>query len=217
MWALPGGKQKNTLEPLEHTAIRELREETGLALACSRLSLIDRFTAPGRDPRGPFVSFAYLLRLFSEEHPRILAGDDASQAQWFPLRHLPPLAFDHADIIRTTLAKLARTLLTGHLVHDAFRHVEALAPLLAPWDDLPELICGYYEEVARFLRERLLLCESCGWQQERAEPLHEVAGSLLCGSCIAPAPAYAAAERLVMQEVSRQWQDLASREEGNRS
>jgi 8-oxo-dGTP diphosphatase len=213
MWALPGGKQKSALEPLEQTTLRELHEATGLLPSLSRLVYVDCFDTPGRDPRGPFVSITYLVRLFSEECPTIQAGDDASEAQWFPLRNLPPLAFDHAQIIYTTLGKLARTVLTGRLVHDAFRYVEALTPLLGPWEELPEVIHGYYEEVARFLRERLLLCESCGWQQERAEQLHEVAGSLLCRLCTLPPPEVQAGERLIMREVTRQHLELVISEE----
>ena len=213
MWALPGGKQKNALEPLEQTALRTLHEATGILPSVSRLILVDFFDDPDPDPNSPSVSMAYLFRLFSEECPVIVADSPASEAQWFPLRHLPPLTFDHANIIYATLGKLARPVLTGKLVHEAFRSVEALTPQLGSWEALPEVIHDYYEAVARFLREHLLLCESCGWQQERAEQLHEVAGSLLCGLCTLPPPEIQAGERLIMQEVNRHYMELVESEE----
>ena len=213
MWALPGGKQKNALEQLEQTALRTLHETTGLLPSVSRLIFVNLFNAPDCDPESPSVSMAYLLRLFSEECPVIRADNGAIHAEWFPLRSLPPLPFDHANIIYATLGKLARTVLTGKLVHDAFRSVEALAPQLGSWEVLSETIHECYETVARFLREHLLLCESCGWQQERVEQLHEVAGSLLCGLCALPPPEVQASERLVMREVTRQHLELVKSEE----
>ncbi len=214
MWALPGGKQKNALEQLEQTALRTLHEATGLLPSLSRLIFVNLFDDPDGDSERPSVSMAYLLRLLSEECPPIQAGDGAAHAQWFPLRNLPHLAFDHANIIYATLSKLARPVLTGKLVHEAFRSVEALTVQLGPWEALPEVIHDYYEDVAQFLREHLLLCSSCGWQQERSEQLHEIADSLLCGLCTLPPPEVQAAQRLVMQEVSRQWEALISQEEG---
>ncbi len=78
-WALPGGFA-NPNEPLEDTAARELREETGVeGLALTPVGL---FSAPGRDPRGWVVSQAYQARVdWGVLRPQ--AGDDAAQTQWF--------------------------------------------------------------------------------------------------------------------------------------
>lgn len=35
--------------------------------------------------------------------PEVCGGDDARRARWFPLTELPPLAFDHAEILRRAL------------------------------------------------------------------------------------------------------------------
>ena len=41
-------------------------------------------------------------------HCVVCHQDDAADAQWFPLSSLPqPLAFDHKEVVRTALAKLA--------------------------------------------------------------------------------------------------------------
>ena len=35
-----------------------------------------------------------------------MAGDDAAEVRWFELAALPPLAFDHAEIVAAALAWL---------------------------------------------------------------------------------------------------------------
>lgn len=97
-WAIPGGFVE-PYEPLEAAARRELLEETGIEPA--RLEQLHTFGDPGRDPRGWTVSVAYLALLGPEEagalYPR--AGSDAGDVGWFDLAELPPLAFDHAQIL----------------------------------------------------------------------------------------------------------------------
>ena len=101
-WALPGGFVDEE-EPLEAAARRELFEETGLEPA--ELRQLGAFGAPGRDPRGWTVSVAFWTRITGNVTPR--AGDDAAAARWWPLNDLPPLAFDHADIVRQTKTSIA--------------------------------------------------------------------------------------------------------------
>lgn len=92
-WALPGGFM-NIDETITECALRELREETGLE--CADIEQVGVFSSLGRDPRERVITVAhYALVRLSE----VRAGDDASRAQWFELAALPPLAFDHAEII----------------------------------------------------------------------------------------------------------------------
>lgn len=99
-WALPGGFMEMD-ETIEHCAVRELEEETGLRFAERDLRLIGVYSAPGRDPRGRTVTAAYRVELVeqSAENGSPVAGDDAAEVRWWPLAALPPLAFDHAEII----------------------------------------------------------------------------------------------------------------------
>lgn len=100
MWALPGGYW-DLDEDLHHAACRELREETGVTGIA--LKQLHTFGKPGRDPRGPTVSVTFFASVYCALTD-IKAADDAVKAQWFPAKALPPLAFDHRDIIQYALA-----------------------------------------------------------------------------------------------------------------
>lgn len=91
--ALPGGFV-DLAESAEEACRRELFEETGVKAGALRL--IGVYSKPGRDPRGPTVSIAYLCRL---RRVRPIAGDDASAAAWLKPRRSMRLAFDHARIL----------------------------------------------------------------------------------------------------------------------
>ena len=84
-WALPGGFI-DLGEGLDRTALRELREETGVAL--SYMEQLYTFSAPDRDPRGRVIATAY-LGLVRPQAVTIKAADDAANARWFPVTQLP--------------------------------------------------------------------------------------------------------------------------------
>jgi 8-oxo-dGTP diphosphatase len=98
VWALPGG-HRDPGESSREAASRELAEETGIRVAIGDLREIGTWDQPGRDPRGRYSTDAYLAVV--PAGTRIVAGDDARTARWWPLDGLPErLAFDHADILR---------------------------------------------------------------------------------------------------------------------
>lgn len=103
-WALPGG-HVDPGEDSREAAVRELAEETGIHVDAGQLRLVGRWDQPGRDPRGTYVTDAYLIVV--PDGTRATAGDDARVARWWRLDDLPPqLAFDHTDIlVRATAAR----------------------------------------------------------------------------------------------------------------
>lgn len=91
-WALPGGFVEYG-ESLESAALRESFEETGL-----RVNLVEQFhtySKPNRDPRMHTISTVFIAT--AQGRPQ--GGDDAAEAAVFTREELPPLAFDHREII----------------------------------------------------------------------------------------------------------------------
>lgn len=99
-WAFPGGFMKMD-ETAEECAMRELQEETGLTSA--HLEQFHVFSSPDRDPRERVVTIAFfaLVRIAD-----VKGGDDAAEANWFSVKEMPLLAFDHEKIFRTAMQSL---------------------------------------------------------------------------------------------------------------
>lgn len=102
MWAIPGGTI-GAKEALEAAALRTLEEETGLCDVF--LEQLYTFGDPGRDARGRVITVSYFA-VVPVNHVVPWASEDAGQVQWWPIDELPPLAFDHGEILSYALVRL---------------------------------------------------------------------------------------------------------------
>ena len=103
-WALPGGFVELG-EDLPTAAVRELEEETGVALDPSQLRQVGAYGSPDRDPRLRVVGILFWASV--PEPPEPVGGSDAAHSQLIPLRNALgagfELAFDH-PVLRDAVA-----------------------------------------------------------------------------------------------------------------
>ena len=81
----------------------ELAEETGVEGVF--LEQLYTFGRPDRDPRERVITVAYYA-LIPSDRLQIRAATDAEAVGWFALDEIPPLAFDHQQILDLALDRL---------------------------------------------------------------------------------------------------------------
>ena len=101
-WALPGGLVGSD-ESIDSAALRELQEETNIGSIY--LEQLYTFGEPNRDPRGRVIAVAYYA-LVNWQQFQLKARERVSEASWFTVKRLPPLAFDHQRIVEYALERL---------------------------------------------------------------------------------------------------------------
>jgi len=97
MWAFPGGRIDGTDKDILSAAYRELKEETNILDVDVTLSYVTTIGNNTRDPRGFCLSNIFVG--YCPTQTIIKAGDDATEYGWFRYNELPPMAFDHNEIM----------------------------------------------------------------------------------------------------------------------
>lgn len=136
-WALPGGfmdieKDKS----IAHTAARELKEETGLKLGIRDFKEVATFSDIKRDPRERVVTIAHyaLVKLSDVE-----ASTDAEKAEWFSMKDVPSLAFDHDQILRVACSRLRQDIHFEQVGFDLMPEVFTLPQLQNLYESILEV------------------------------------------------------------------------------
>jgi 8-oxo-dGTP diphosphatase len=101
MWVIPGGSVQPN-EALEAAAARRLAEETGLVDVY--LEQLYTFGEPDRDPRDRTITVAYFAVVPpAGEMPSV---EKTEHIRWWSIYDLPPLAFDHDQVMSYALTRL---------------------------------------------------------------------------------------------------------------
>lgn len=135
-WALPGGFMKMD-ETLEECAARELFEETNME--CVYLTQFRAFSSLNRDPRGRVVTVAFIALVRPSEH-NVVGGDDASNALWFDIDMLPPMAFDHISIIEEAKDYLRELLLVKPIAFQLLNKVFTIDELRRVYEQINDTV-----------------------------------------------------------------------------
>ncbi|TZF86476.1 NUDIX hydrolase (plasmid) [Pedobacter sp. BS3] len=100
-WSLMGGFVQPDESP-DEAATRVLKELTGLEGVY--MEQIQAFGHPGRDPQERTISIAYFALIDIHKYEKQIS--DQYHAEWFTLNNIPPLIFDHTDMIKMARKKL---------------------------------------------------------------------------------------------------------------
>ena len=93
-WSLMGGFVQNN-ENLATATARILKKLTGLENVY--LEELHSFSEPGRDPVERTISLAYFALIDIHKYERQIS--DEYHAEWFPLKKIPKLIFDHNKMV----------------------------------------------------------------------------------------------------------------------
>lgn len=146
-WALPGG-WLDIAESLDAAASRTLAETTGLAP--SHLEQLYAFGAVDRSPTR-VVSIVYWALVREEDASTMLTGADVDleNVAWFEAGDLPPLAFDHNEIVEYALWRLRNKVGYSRIAHGLLPDEFTLAELR----EVYEAILGRRLDPANFRRQ----------------------------------------------------------------
>jgi 8-oxo-dGTP diphosphatase len=116
-WVLTGGALFNN-EDLEVGALRELNEKTGITGV-----EIKQFKSFGKVDRSPvmrMVAVGFLGIIDSKRVNLLRETENTSNADWFPIDKIPPLGFDHEEILHDALIELRKQIVKSNMLKSLF-------------------------------------------------------------------------------------------------
>lgn len=163
MWAIPGSFVQID-ESLEKAVVRALADETGVEDVYTEQ--LYTFGNLGRDPRTRVITVAYFA-LVPHNDIEHKAGRDASETRWFTISQLPPLAFDHAEIINYAHTRLRYKLEYSSVGFELLPDVFTLTELQKAY----EIILGEQLDKRNFRRKILSaeILEETGEKKKEGE------------------------------------------------
>ncbi len=116
-WVLTGGALYNN-EDLEDGALRELKEKTGITGV-----EIKQFKAFGKVHRSPvmrMVAIGFIGIIDSKRVNVLRETKNTSNADWFPIDKIPPLGYDHEEILHDALIELQKQIVKSNILKSLF-------------------------------------------------------------------------------------------------
>lgn len=116
-WVLTGGALYNN-EDLEEGAYREIKEKTGI----ENIN-IKQFKAFGKVNRSPVMRMVAIgfIGVIDWKRVKVLREtENTSNADWFPIDKIPPLGFDHEEILHDALIQLQKEIVKSNILKSLF-------------------------------------------------------------------------------------------------
>ena len=113
-WVLTGGALYNN-EDLEEGALRELEEKTGISGV-----EIKQFKAFGKVDRAPVMRMVAIGIIDSKRVHVLRETKNTSNADWFPIDKIPPLGYDHEEILHDALIELRKQIVKSNILKSLF-------------------------------------------------------------------------------------------------
>ncbi len=148
-WAFPGGLIGHG-ESLEQAARRILERKAGIKDVL--LDQLATFGDPERDPFGHVVSVSYLALVDAGRHT-LKTTDQYDDVAWYPVDKMPPLAYDHKEMLQVALSRLAGKMTYTNIVQGMLEKEFTLTELQESY----ELVLGKQLDKRNFRKKILSL------------------------------------------------------------
>ena len=116
-WVLTGGALYNN-EDLEEGALRELKEKTGIEGV--EIKQFKSFGKVNRSPVMRMVAVGFVGIIDSKRVNVLRETKNTSNADWFPNNKIPPLGFDHEEILHEALLELRKQIVKSNILKSLF-------------------------------------------------------------------------------------------------